>query len=358
MVIAACQPARVTPVVPAGEWSTALGDPARSAYGDGRIGTDLSIVWRQRIDPGLAAPLQVHGPVLIATTAGRAVATINAETGARYWSRRFGGPIAGSALRRDDMVYVATGDRDNRVHAIDISRGRDRWSKRVGEVRLEPLLIDSAIVVVTEAGVVIALNTHDGEERWQTTLDAPPAVPPVIAAGNIFVASARDTLYALDPANGSIVNRLALDRAPSAAGLVWDDLLLFPLVSRRVTAIRLATFADVAWSTAVSEPIDATPVRIGNSAFLLDRAANVWRVSRDGAIVRIADLGGAASASLTAVGNQLVVGRLDGRLYVLNTEGDVVASLDFDDSIIAPVAAADGVLWVPLLRGDIVRIEG
>lgn len=357
MVIAACQPASLAPVVPAGEWSTALGDPARSAYGDGRIGADLSIVWRQRIDPGLAAPLQVHGPVLIATTAGRAVAAINAETGTRYWRRRFGGPIAGSALRRDDMVYVATGDRDDRVHALDIRRGRGRWSKRVGEVRLEPLLIDSAIVVVTEAGVVIALNTHDGEERWQTTLGAPPAVPPVIAAGSIFVATARDTVYALDPANGSIVHRLALDR-PSAAGLVWDDLLLFPLAARRVTAIRLAPVAAVAWSAAVSEPIDATPVRIGNSAFLLDRAANVWRVSRDGAIVRIADLGGAASASLTAVGNQLVVGRLDGRLYVLNTEGDVVASLDFDDSIIAPVAAADGVLWVPLLRGDIVRIEG
>jgi outer membrane protein assembly factor BamB len=180
----------------------------------------------------------------------------------------------------------------------------------------------------------------------------------VIAAGNIFVATARDTLYALDSASGSIGQRLVLDRAPSAAGLVWDDLLLFPLASRSVTAIRLSAVADVAWSTAVSEPIDATPVRIGNSAFLLDRAANVWRVSRDGAIVRIANLGGAASASLTAVGNHLVVGRLDGRLFVLNTEGDVVASLDFDDSIIAPVAAADGVLWVPLLRGDIVRIEG
>jgi outer membrane protein assembly factor BamB len=356
--LAACHPPRVAPSPPPGEWTTALGDPTRSAYADDTIGTNLSIAWRVGVDPGLAAPLQVHGEVLIATTAGRAVIAMNAETGMRYWSRRYNGPIAGSALRRDDVVYIATGDRENRVHALDIRRGRGRWSKRIGEVRLEPLLTDSGIVVVTETGRVISLATSDGEEQWSARLDAPPALPPVRAAGLIMVATARDTLYAIDPASGAIRHRLALDGAPSAAAVVRDDLLVVPLASRRVVGIRLTPEPAVAWSADVPEPVDATPVRIGDDFFVLDRAADVWRISATGTILRIADLDGAASGSFTAVGNRIVVGRLDGRLDVLNTEGDVVASLDLDDSIIAPVAAIDGVMWVPLLRGDIVRIEG
>jgi hypothetical protein len=173
-----------------------------------------------------------------------------------------------------------------------------------------------------------------------------------------MVATARDTLYAIDPASGAIRHRLALDGAPSAAAVVRDDLLVVPLASRRVVGIRLTPEPAVAWSADVPEPVDATPVRIGDDFFVLDRAADVWRISATGTILRIADLDGAASGSFTAVGNRIVVGRLDGRLDVLNTEGDVVASLDLDDSIIAPVAAIDGVMWVPLLRGDIVRIEG
>jgi outer membrane protein assembly factor BamB len=357
-VLAGCHPPRVAPAPPPGEWSTALGDPGRSAYAGETIGTNLTVAWREGVDPGLAAPLQVHGEVLIATTAGRAVVAMNARSGMRYWSRRYNGPIAGSALRRDDVVYIATGDRENRVHALDIRRGRGLWSKRIGEVRLEPLLTDSGIVVVTETGRVISLATINGDEQWSARLGAPPALPPVRAAGHIIVATARDTLYAIDPSNGTIRHRFALDATPSAAALVRDDVLVVPLASRRVVAIRLAPDPALAWSVDIPEPVDATPVRIGDDFFVLDRAADVWRIGAGGAIVRIADLDGAASGSFTAVGDRLVVGRLDGRLDVLNIEGDVVASLDFDDSIIAPVAAIDGVMWVPLMRGDVVRIEG
>jgi outer membrane protein assembly factor BamB len=354
----ACHPPRIAPAIPPGEWSTALGDAARSAYRDGTIGPDLRVAWRKGVDPGLAAPPQVHGPILIATTAGRAVVAMNAESGMRYWSRRYSGPIAGSALRRDDIVFLATGDRDNKVYAIDIRRGRGRWSKRIGEIRLEPLLIDSAIVVVTERGEVVALDVRDGERQWMARLGGPPSMAPILVAGRVFVATARDTLYGIDAADGVIRSRLALPAAAAGAALLWDDLLVIPLTTARIAAIRIGPTPTVAWTATVTDPVDATPVRIGDHAFVLDRSAGVWRMDRAGGIERIADYDGAASGSFTAVGNRLVVGLLDGRLIVMTTAGDTVGSLDLGDSIIAPVAAGDGVMWVPLLRGQIARVEG
>lgn len=358
LLVAACHPPRIAPTIPPGEWTTAMGDPARSAYRNGTIGPDLRVAWREGVDPGLSAPPQVHGTLLIATTAGRAVVAMDAVSGLRYWSRRYGGPIAGSVLRRDDIVFLATGDRDNKVHAIDIRRGRTRWSKRIGEIRLEPLLTDSAIVVVTETGTVIALSTRDGETQWTTRLGSPPSMPPVLAAGLVFTATALDTLYAIDATSGAIRSRVTLPAAASGAALLWDDLLLVPLANERIAGIRIGPAPELAWTATVSEPVNATPVRIGEHAFVLDRSAGVWRIDREGGIERIADYDGAASGSLTAVGNRLVAGLLDGRLIVMNTDGDVVGSIDLGDSIIAPVAAGDGVMWVPLLRGRIARVEG
>lgn len=357
LLVAGCHPPRIAPAVPPGEWTTSLGSPARAAYVDDSIGSNLSVDWSEGVDPGLAVPLQVHGPVLIATTAGRAIIAMNAETGLRYWSRRYNGPIAGAALRRGDTIFLATGDRENRVHAIDIHRGRGRWSQRVGEIRVEPLLVDSSVVVVTETGRVVALATEDGRQRWITRLGESPAVSPVLASGLVFVTSARDTLYGIEPGNGTIRSRTRLPGTPTSAALVRDGVLIMALGSRQVVGVRPGAQPAVEWSADLPEPVDATPVAVGSAIFVLDRSASVWRIEAGGGVRRIAELGGAASGSLTAVGNRIVVGRLDGRLSVLNTEGDVVASLDFDDSIIAPVAAGDGVLWVPLLRGHVVRVS-
>jgi len=336
---------------------TSLGDPARSVYSNDSIGDDLVVTWREGVDPGLAVPLQVHGPVLLATTAGRAVVAMSAESGLRYWSRRYAGPIAGSALRRNDTIFLATGDREKRMYAIDIRRGRGQWSSRIGDVRLEPLLLDSSIIAVTETGDVIALATADGHRRWMTSLAMAPAIPPTIANGHIEVATIRDTLYGIDPAGGAITDRLALPASPSAPATAWNDLLVIP-AGRAVLGVTVGATPAIRWSAAVPDPVDASPVRIADAVFVLDRSAHVWRITAGGAISRIADLGGAASGSLTAVGNRLVVGTLDGRLILLSPQGDVTATLDLEDSIIAPVAAGDNVLWVPLMRGTIVRIEG
>ena len=66
---------------------------------------------------------------------------------------------------------------------------------------------------------------------------------------------------------------------------------------------------------------------------------------------------GAASGSLTAIGRRLVVGRLDGALFVLDETGGVLWRTDLEDSVIAPVATHAGVMFVPLLRGTLVRLQ-
>jgi len=341
--------------VPPGEWVSVLGGPGRSAYADAHISDHPAIEWRKGIDRGLAVPLQIHGDLLVATTTGRAIIALNAGSGLQYWSRRYAGPIAGTVLRRDDLLFLATGDRENRVHAVDIRRGRGRWSKRVAAIRVEPILLDSSIVVASENGLAVSLSTLDGSELWRTRLGAPPAVAPVLSNGMVFVATS-DTLFALDRDHGGILHRLTLAAAPSAAALELDGHLLFTLSSGDVIAVSTGGVPAIEWNARLTEPSVASPVRIGTAIYVLDRSAAVWRVDRSGA-VPVATLGGAASGSITAVGDRLVVGRLDGAVFILDGDGSIISRVDLGDSVVAPAAAGDGALYVPLLRGDVVKLK-
>jgi outer membrane protein assembly factor BamB len=334
-----------------------LGGPARAVYANERLAAEPRQDWRKGVDRGLAAALQVHGPVIVATTTGRSVIALNAETGTQYWSRRFGGPIAGTALRRDEIVFVATGDRDNRVHALNIRRGRTVWSRRVGIVRVEPLLLDSTLVVATEPGEAIALQASSGDPVWRIPLGASPALAPVPAGGSLYIVTSRDTLLRIDPANGNVTARLHLPATPSAPALATPTHLILPLHSAEVIAVNVTGEPHIDWRTSVDAVVLAPVVYAGGEFFALNQNADIHRINANGEASRIARLGGAASGSFARIGQYLLAGCLDGSLYLLDGNGNIAWEHNLGDSVIAPVAASNGVLYVPLLRGDIVRMR-
>ena len=91
---------------------------------------------------------------------------------------------------------------------------------------------------------------------------------------------------------------------------------------------------------------------------MLNRNAELWRV-RVGARAgeKLASLDGAARASLAVTRDRLLVGRLDGKLFLLDMDGRVLWERDFEDSIVAPVTVANGALYVPLAARDHRQVE-
>ena len=86
--------------------------------------------------------------------------------------------------------------------------------------------------------------------------------------------------------------------------------------------------------------------------------ASVWRITDAGRDVRrIAALGGAATGSLTLARDRLLVGRLDGALFLLDVDGDIIWRMDLDDSIVASVSVHGGAVFVPLMHGDVVKLQ-
>ena len=360
LVAAACgRPLRpVPPLQPSGDWPTVLGNAQRAGFAAERAPEAPEEVWRADIGRGLTTPLLAEGPVVIATTGNRMVAVLNAETGEHYWEKRLDGPVTGGVVRRGTRLIVASEDRNGKAYALGLERGRTAWDRTIGASPFPPLIVEDAVYFATARGELVALAVEDGDELWRTRLRGSAASTPVHHGDGILVATVRDTLYRLDRASGRITARVPLHATVSAAPALIGDTLYLPFQTGDLVAYRLPGLEEL-WRAPFGAPILAAPVAgPDGSLYVLNRNAEVWRVRRGArAGERIASLDGAARASLAVAQDRLLVGRLDGKLFLLEADGRVVWEREFDDSIVAPVTVADGALYVPLLGGTIVKLR-
>lgn len=351
VAVTACVPSRPAPAVPAD------GPVATAGSARGEIPDAGSITWRMQAGSGVAQALIATDSILVVATAAREIVLLNAATGERYWKEGFGGAFAGPPTYADGQVFIATRARDGAVYALDPVRGRRRWDRHVGDVRTGVTVAVGTALIGTAAGDLIALNGTDGSVRWRARLSGPIVSGPIVREGRVYAATQRDTLYRVTLANGTIEARAPLPGTPSAPPALQGDMLIMPLHTREIVALALPAMS-ARWRAPVDDVPLARPVVDGSDVVVATRAASLWRIAaRDGTATRIAMLGGAASAAFTGAGGRYVLGRLDGTLICVDSRGAELWRHDLGTSIVAAPTALDGVLFVPLLDGYVVRIE-
>jgi outer membrane protein assembly factor BamB len=361
VVLAGCgRPVRSLPVrtvEPA--WPTLLGSTARTAgSADVVLRDELEEVWRAELGPGLYSPVIVAGGFVIAATGGRTTVVVDAETGQHYWERRLEAALTGGLVHDRQAIYVVGDARDGRAYALGVQRGQRHWARRVDGSGFAPLLVGDTLFVASHAGQLRALAGADGRELWRAPLGAPPRSTPVPFEQYVAVPIARDSLLLLARSTGRVEARAALPANVSGPPALAGDTLLLPLENGELLGVRLPSL-DVVTRAALGAPILAAPVVAPDGTwYVLTRSADVWRIrphTREAE--RIAELGGAARASLALARDRLVVGRLDGTLFLLDLDGAIIWQRRFRDAIHAPVAVAGGAVYLPLLRGDLVKLR-
>jgi outer membrane protein assembly factor BamB len=275
------------------------------------------------VGAGNTAALELRGPALFATTTNRLLVSLSQETGRRYWQHRFEGPVSTGAAIAGNRIFVATEQSNGQAFAIDARHGRTVWSRRIGSTRLAPLLLDDRVYFASDQGAVFALSQDDGRVIWQVRLSGSVVTPPQHTAAGILVSTSADSVYLLDPVTGASARRARLSATASAAASVANELILFPLHSGAVVGLDAATL----------EPR--------------------FQVTAE----RLAEFAGAARASLAEVSGRLIAGLLDGRLIAVDVDGKTLWTLQATRSVVAPVAASRDALFVPLINGDVWKVQ-
>ncbi len=338
-------------------YSTYLGDQRRALYENESIPlTEPEVEWDINAGSGMRGTLLLLDSTIVTATTSRQLLAYHLRSGRRHWDQRFGNAVTSTVLYDDRMIYVGTDEADGGLHALEITRGRERWKQKLGAVRYTPLLDNNIIYLGTEAGAVWALSTDRGAQIWRVGLGSAIAETIIDAGAHVIAITNRDSVFALRKSDGSMLARAAVPGTPSAAPALSGHTLIVPLQPNAVIGLDANTLAQL-WRAETGAPVLAAPVvtREG-TAFVAARDGSLYRI-QEGNAAKIAQLDHALAGSLTLARDHLILGSYDGTLLAVSMDGKVVWTHRLKDSIVAPVAIRNGAIFVPLLRGGIVKLR-
>ncbi|HZN04212.1 MAG TPA: PQQ-binding-like beta-propeller repeat protein, partial [Candidatus Polarisedimenticolia bacterium] len=150
------------------------------------------------IDPDMAKPAEPEHPILF-------------EPAWRFDG--FSAPLAGDLAVSETLL--AGVDVAGRLIALDPKEGRERWRVDLeAAAAVGPALSDERVLQGTSDGRLQAFAASDGRPLWTADLGAAPAVAAVAIAGTILQATRAPEVLAINPEDGTVTARLALESIP------------------------------------------------------------------------------------------------------------------------------------------------
>lgn len=187
---------------------------------------------------GAAAPL-VGGDVVIASFANGNMIALSADTGQPLWQYEVGQPEGRTELERlvdvdGQPLVVETAllvvGYQGKLALVDIRTGQEIWSREASSL-YSPMIGDGDIYLSSANGELVALRGSDRKELWvQDRLAWRQLTQPMVYGDYLVVGDYEGYLHAVDRKDGKLVAQLEFDdegiRVP-AQRLANGNLLVF-----------------------------------------------------------------------------------------------------------------------------------
>jgi len=291
------------------DWPQAGNTPNKS-YGHLALGPSPRRIWSATVAGSnnkrrlASAPVVGGGQLFVMDTQGR-VTALDANTGARRWSRSFAidgdgaSSVFGGGVSYDEgKVYVTTGVGE--VAALDARDGNVVWkAKPAGPLRGSPTVAFNAVYVMTQNNQIHALDTGDGSVLWSESASQGRAgvfgvAAPAAGYGTVIAGYSSGELVAYRYENGRVLWSDALSRTSLSTSVgVLTDVDADPIIDRgRVYALgqggRMAAYELVTgqriWELSLAGI--STPAVAGDWVFTLTDEAKLLCIARSSGRVR------------------------------------------------------------------------
>ena len=220
------------------------------------------------------------------------IISLSAENGSELWRTRVSSEVLSAPQRASDIVIVRT--IDGKVFGIDGDKGRRLW---IYDRSVPPLTlrgtstpaIDSGIVVAGfDGGKMAALDVRTGKLLWETSISA---------------ARGRSELERM----------VDIDSEP----MIVDGTVYIATFQGHVAAVQLET-GRILWSSDLSSYAGFSADE--QNIYISDEDSHVWALDRfSGTVLWEQDsLHARAATAPAAIGDQIVVGDLEGYLHWIN----------------------------------------
>lgn len=186
------------------------GDRILTLGADGSISaldTSGTVAWSTASDlEELSAPL-VLGDTVVSGGTGGAIRGFDVASGTERWSVQTGDELPRAAAGAGTIAFI--GSHDGSLYAIDATDGSSVWTTDVGAVHFATPAVRDGSVYAMATGPdwvhLLAIDAATGEERWRfTPPDGRGMHSPSADAARVYISS-DEHVYALSPADGTIV---------------------------------------------------------------------------------------------------------------------------------------------------------
>jgi outer membrane protein assembly factor BamB len=231
----------------------AVGDRIYAAGVDGTLYTldaGGAIVGRTSIGGAMGrGPAFANGVLYVGTDQGM-VAAVDEASGAVVWRIDLGPGNIGTPSVVGDTLYLARGLHDpaapHEIVALGTHDHEQRWTfgSPAGAEILAGAATETRVYAVAKDGYVYGLDAN-GETRWSTDTGAPSGALAGLVDGVLYVTNDRREVLAIDAATGAIRWRIPVAGVPTMAAVI-DGRVIVATSLGKVVALGDATGASPA----------------------------------------------------------------------------------------------------------------
>ena len=285
----------------------------------------------------------------------------------RLWQKKVSKQGLSSGVEAADGLVVV-GSSKGQLYALDQATGEEKWTVQLSGAILAPSLIHAGRVIsIANDGTVYAHEAATGKQAWTSNLPnvqfslRGQAAPVALDARNVLIASANAYIYALDAVSGapkmqrrvdvtegrSDIQRLIdIDGDPAVAG----QFVVTASYQGQVTVLDLVS-QQVVWSEDASS-IQRPEVQ-GNGVFVAqtDGKITAYEITTGSKLWENDQLLNRQLSNPVMLGNDLVVGDMDGVLHLLNPATGEIVGRSKTSGEVRTLRVIDGQLYAATRKG-------
>lgn len=261
-----------------------------------------------------------------------------------------------------------TTNTDGEIKALDLKKGKVRWTYSTGaKIYSTPATDGKRVVAASADGMVHSLDLKSGRVLWSFDSGQPMVASPVTAGRKVFITGSSGKCYALDITDGRLLwSNSLIDGFVETIPVIYKGMLIFGTWNNRLYAIDTETGVtkwmwNNGYTNRMLSPAACVPVVTGDRVFVVapDRKMACLEAFT-GELIWHSDLGGAAvreSMGISADSTLILAKTMNGAVIGVDTrgsEGRVVWKSDFDIGYdIAPgvISEKGGVIFIPSDKG-------
>ncbi len=285
----------------------------------------------------------------------------------RLWQKKISKQGLSSGVEAKEGLVVV-GSPKGQLFALDQATGETKWTAQLSGAILAPSLIHAGrVITVANDGTVFAHEVETGKQAWTYNLPnvqfslRGQAAPVALDARNVLIASANAYIYAIDAISGtpkmqrrvavsegrSDIQRLIdIDGEPAVAG----QFIVTTSYQGQVTVLDLAS-QQVVWSEDASS-IQRPEVK-GNGVFVAqtDGKITAYEITTGNKLWENDQLLNRQLSNPVMLGNDLVVGDLDGVLHLIDPSTGAIIGRSKTSGEVRTLRVIDNQLYVSTRKG-------